>query len=72
MHLASKWVSFQTENIWIFSDSQAAIKRIAKSRVGAGQAYVKGIQELAESINAYINIHVIIIIIILALRRIEV
>ena len=58
MQLASKRVSFQTEDIWIFSDSQAAIKRIAKSRVGAGQAYVKGIQELAESIDANINIHV--------------
>jgi hypothetical protein len=58
MQLASKQVSFQIENIWIFFNSQAAIKRIAKSRVGADQAYIKGIQELAESINTNINIHV--------------
>ena len=43
MQLTSKQISFQIENIWIFSDSQTAIKRIAKSRVGAGQVYIKDI-----------------------------
>jgi hypothetical protein len=45
MNLVSKQISFQTENIWIFSNSQAAIKKIAKSRVGAGQVFIKDIQE---------------------------
>jgi ribonuclease HI len=58
MQLASERITFQTEDIWIFSDSQAAIKRIARSGMGAGQAYVKGIQELAESIDTNITIHI--------------
>ena len=58
IYLISKWVSFQIEDIWIFSNSQAAIKRIVKSRVKASQVYIKDIQKLAESINTNINIYI--------------
>ena len=37
-----------TEKIWIFSDSQAVIKRLKKSSLKAGQYYVQSIRKWAE------------------------
>jgi ribonuclease HI len=37
-----------TEKVWIFSDSQAAIKRLKKSSLKAGQYYIQSIRKWAE------------------------
>jgi ribonuclease HI len=58
MELAGNGVTFQTEDIWIYSDSQATIRRLSKTNMTAGQVYVRDIQTLAESINMNINIHI--------------
>jgi ribonuclease HI len=39
---------FQTEKIWIFSDSQAAIKRLKNSSLKAGQYYIQSIRKWAK------------------------
>ena len=38
--LAFNQISFLTKDIWIFSDSQAAIQRLQKSNLNAGQIHV--------------------------------
>jgi hypothetical protein len=38
--IAFSQMSFFIKDIWIFSDSQAAIQRVQKSSLEAGQAYV--------------------------------
>ena len=43
--LALNQTSFFTKDIWIFSDSQAAIQRLQKSNLKAGQCYVLAIEE---------------------------
>ena len=46
-----------TEKIWIFSDSQAAIKRLKNSNLKAGQYYIYSIRKWAEKFhNSYIYI----------------
>jgi len=46
-----------TEKIWIFSDSQAAIKRLKNSNLKAGQYYIQSIRKWAEKFhNSYIHI----------------
>ena len=52
-------ISLFTKDIWIFSDSQAAIQRIQKSSLNAGQSHVLAIKSWAEKIKAkyQINIH---------------
>ena len=37
-----------TDKVWIFSDSQAAIKRLKKSNLKAGQYYVQSIKNWAK------------------------
>ena len=57
--LALNQISLFTKDIWIFSDSQAAIQRIQKSSLNAGQSHVLAIKSWAEKIKAkhQINIH---------------
>ena len=46
-----------TEKIWIFSDSQAAIKKLKNSSLKAGQYYVQSIRKWAKKLqNDYIQI----------------
>jgi hypothetical protein len=42
--LAFNQISFFTEDIWIFSDSQAAIQRLQNSSLKAGQKHVSVIK----------------------------
>ena len=42
--LAFNQISFFTEDIWIFSDSQAAIQRLQKPGLKAGQKHVLAIE----------------------------
>jgi ribonuclease HI len=53
-------MSFLTKNIWIFSDSQAAIKRLQKSGIIAGQKHVLAIEKWITKIKTryQVNIHV--------------
>src|SRR5438034_3469432 len=52
-------ISCYTKDIWVFSDSQAAIQRIQKSGVNAGQNHVLAIEKLTAKIKAkyQVNIH---------------
>ena len=43
--LALNQISIFTEDIWIFSDSQAAIQRLQKSSLEAGQSHVLAIEK---------------------------
>ena len=45
--LALDQISFYTKDIWVFSDSQAAIQRIQKSDVNAGLLRNLGLHQLA-------------------------
>jgi hypothetical protein len=42
-----------TKKIWIFSDSQAAIKRLQNSSLKAGQYYIQSIRKWAEKFKNY-------------------
>ena len=57
--LALDQMSFYTKDIWVFSDSQAAIQRIQKSDVNADQSYVLAIENWTAKIKAkyQVNIH---------------
>src|SRR6266480_5108460 len=57
--LALDQMSFYTKDIWVFSDSQAAIQRIQKSDVNAGQSHVLAIENWTAKIKAkyQVNIH---------------
>ncbi len=52
-------ISLFTKDIWIFSDSQAAIKRVQKSDLKAGQTQVLAIESWAAKIKTrhQVNIH---------------
>src|SRR6266536_5023282 len=55
--IAWKKKQLNTEKIWIFSDSQAAIKRLKDSSLKAGQYYIQSIRKWAERFqNNYIQI----------------
>ena len=58
--LAHNQISFFTKDIWIFSDSQAAIQRLQNSSLKAGQKYVLAIEDWIAKIKMkhQINIHV--------------
>ena len=57
--LALDQMSFYTKDIWVFSDSQAAIQRIQKSDVNADQSHVLAIENWTAKIKAkyQVNIH---------------
>src|SRR6266496_3927223 len=57
--LALNQISLFTKDIWIFSNSQAAIQRVQKSSLNARQSHVLAIKSWAEKIKAkhQINIH---------------
>src|SRR5436189_4401146 len=57
--LALDQISCYTKDIWVFSDSQAAIQRIQKSDVNAGQNHVLAIEKLTAKIKVkyQVNIH---------------
>ena len=50
--LTLKQISSFTRNIWIFSDSQAAIQRIQKSSLNAGQNHVLAIKSWTKKIKS--------------------
>ena len=57
--LALDQISSYTKDIWVFSDSQAAIQRIQKSGVNAGQNHVLAIEKWTVKIKAkyQVDIH---------------
>ena len=57
--LALNQISLFTKDIWIFSDSQAAIQRIQKSSLNAEQSHILAIKSWAKKIKTkhQINIH---------------
>ena len=57
--LAFNQISFLTKDIWIFSDSQAAIQRLQKSNLNAGQIHILAIENWIAKIKLkyQINIH---------------
>ena len=57
--LALDQISCYTKDIWIFSDSQAAIQRIQKSDVNADQNHVLAIEKYTTKIKVkyQVNIH---------------
>ena len=50
--LALDQMSFYTKDIWVFSDSQAAIQRIQKSDINADQSHVLAIENWTAKIKA--------------------
>jgi len=57
--LAFNQMSFYIKDIWIFSDSQAAIERVQKSSLEAGQTHVQAIEDWITKIKTkhQVNIH---------------
>ena len=57
--LAFNQMSFYIKDIWIFLDSQAAIQRVQKSSLEAGQTHVQAIEDQITKIKTkhQVNIH---------------